>query len=1076
MKRPVLSAVVISFLLVWLQASDAGQMGMGKPRSPAEVSLRAPRLDADFAKLPLQFIPNEGQVAGPAAFYVHGRDKTIYFAAEGLTFVLDEGSGPERWVVKLDFVGANPKAAPASLESSGAVFSYFKGRTGEWRPGLRASSRIIYRDLWPGIDLVYDGTVDRLKSAFVVNPGADPSKIRFAYRGAESVTLTDEGRLAVATPAGGFEDDLPVAWQETEGAKAAVDAAYHLDHEGGGGKGGGGSLSYGFDIGAYDPSLPLVIDPAVLVYCGFIGGAIWDIGNGVAVDASGCAYVTGTAQSQENTFPVKVGPDLTYNGGTEDIFVAKVSADGSELVYCGYIGGLGYDNGSAIAVDSAGCAYVSGRTTSADFPVTPGSSLVQGGGEDAIVAKVNASGTGLDYVGCIAGSADELAFGIAVDGAGCAYVVGRAINFLPVKIGPDLTRNSSYEAFIAKVNAAGTDLVYCGYIGGNFNEEAYAVAVDAAGNAYVAGRTNSSDFPFKGGPGSTINGDFDGFVAKVKADGTGLDYSGYIGGRYDEDCRGIAVDAAGNAYVTGYTESDETTFRLKVGPDLSWNGGYRDAFVARLNPDGTLGYCGHIGGEDNDSGLGIAVDGAGNAYVIGTTASPETTFPVREGPDVTWNGSADDFVAKVNPAGTGLVYCGYVGGNKSEEPSAGIAVDGEGNAYIAGTTFSRDPSFPVLVGPDLTANGAWPNDEEAFVAKLSAFDIPAASTSSVSPASATAGDPALAVSVGGTDFEPGSVVMWDGSDLPTTFLSDQGLRAEVGADILQIVGIVAVTVRNPNGGVSNAVLFTVNNTPPVLTSLSPASAVIGSSGFNLTLYGTGFVPGAVALWDGQSRTTTCVSGTELQAAIAAEDIEGAGRIPVTVVNPAPGGGSSATVDFSVVTFSVDASPVSVTVTAGSSAVYAVGVTPQFGSFDSTVSLSCTGLPRGCTYLFSPASVTPGANQASTVLTLKTTARKDSGGGAALAASALIPPVMGLFILAFAVGWLCYFLGRIHAKPFKRWATAVILIGVTILIAGCSAGGGNPPLADGTPAGTFQITVQAASGSLVMTTPVTLVVR
>jgi hypothetical protein len=242
------------------------------------------------------------------------------------------------------------------------------------------------------------------------------------------------------------------------------------------------------------------------------------------------------------------------------------------------------------------------------------------------------------------------------------------------------------------------------------------------------------------------------------------------------------------------------------------------------------------------------------------------------------------------------------------------------------------------------------------------------------------------------------------------------------------------------------------------------------------LNGARFAPGCLVRWDGQDRETTYASATELRTTIVSEDIDTAGWFPLTVVNPVPGGGSSASVDFAVVTFSVDASPESVTVTAGSSAVYTVRVTPQFGSFDSAVSFSCTWFPRGCAGTFSPTSVTPGTSQVLTTLTLKTTAREDAGGGAALAASAQIPPALGLFILASAFGCFCCFLGRIHAKSFKRWATAVILIGVMILIAGCSAGGGDPPPADGTPAGTFQITVQAVSGSLVMTTPVTLVVR
>lgn len=1060
MKKPVLLAAVLAVLFACLQASSAGQTCLTRPQPPAGASPRPTVLDAGFGKMPLQFVPNEGQVDGPAAFYLQGRDKTIYFAANGLTFVLNEGNAAERWVVKLDFLGADPRAVPVSLERSGAVFSYFNGRAEDWHPGLQASSRIIYRDLWPSIDLVCEGTMDRLKSSFVVRPGADPATIRFAYRGAESVTLTPRGRLAVATPAGGFEDEAPQAWQESAGGRTGVAAAYRLGAE------------VGFEVGAYDPRLPLVIDPTILVYCGFIGGATWDEGNGVAVDGLGYAYVTGNAQSQENTFPVKVGPDLTFNGWPQDIFVAKVSADGSELVYCGFIGGLGLDNSSGIAVDGAGCAYIAGRTLSANFPYTPGSVLVPTGTEDAVVAKVNASGTALEYVGCIGGASEDKAVAIAVDGAGCAYVVGWTYGLMPSKVGPDLTANGSEDAFIAKVNAVGTDLVYCGYIGGYNNEEAYAVAVDAAGNAYVAGRGASPDFPFKGGPGLTTYGWLDAFVAKVKADGTGLDYAGYIGGRWDDVCRGIALDAAGNAYVAGITGSDETTFMLKAGPDLSWNGGSSDAFVAKVNPDGSLAYSGYIGGEDNDGGLGIALDAAGNAYVTGGTGSPESTFPVREGSDMTYNGSGDAFIAKVNPAGTGLVYCGYLGGDR-DEAGWGIAIDGATNAYIVGTTFSRDPSFPVLVGPDLTANGAYPNDEEAFVAKLSAFGIPAPSLSSISPAGATAGDPALAVSIGGTGFESGAVVMWDGLDLATTFLSDHELSAEVGADLLLTDGIVSVAVRNPNGGVSNTVVFTVNNPAPALTSLSPVQAKVGGPRFVLTLTGTRFAPGCWVRWDGQDRVTTYVSPAELQITVEAADIDAAGRYPVTVVNPGPGGGSTAPLEFAVVTFSLDATPASVTVTAGESATYTIRVTPQFGPFDSAVTLYCSSLPRACSYTLSPMSVTPGGSQTSSTLTMKTTASNSVAGGASMAASAQVPPAVGLFILALGAIWPWLFRAPALHKSGRRWAVAMVMIGLAVLIAGCSAG--DLPRV-GTPAGTYQVTLTGASGDIIMTAPIILVVR
>ena len=384
--------------------------------------------------------------------------------------------------------------------------------------------------------------------------------------------------------------------------------------------------------------------------------------------------MTGAADSTEQTFPVTVGPDLTFNGSIydSDAFVAKVSASGRSLMYCGYIGGSGDDAGSGIAVDGAGNAYVIGRTWSTEqtFPVTVGPDLTFNGGyRDAFVAKVNASGTGLVYCGYLGGSGDEFSEDIAVDGAGHAYVTGRTDSTeqtFPVTVGPDLTFNGGYrDAFVAKVNKSGTGLAYCGYIGGSDDDWALGIAVDRVGHAYVTGRTGSTEqtFPVTVGPDLTYNGGVtDAFMAKVNASGAGFVYCGYIGGSSDDHGCGITVDAAGNAFVTGYTGSSEQTFPVKVGPLLTCNGVYGDAFVAKVDSTGTgLEYCGYIGGNNGAWAWGIAVDGVGCAYVTGQTSSTEQTFPVVEGPDLTYNGNGDAFVAKVVASGTGLAYCGYIG-------------------------------------------------------------------------------------------------------------------------------------------------------------------------------------------------------------------------------------------------------------------------------------------------------------------------------------------------------------------------------------------------------------------------------
>jgi len=687
------------------------------------------KLEAGFGKIPLYFVANKGQMDKRVDYYVQGKDKSIYFSPGGVTIVL--ASPAERWVVKLEFVGADRHVRPLGQDETGAVISYFKGNPENWHTGLPTYSRLVYRNLWPGIDLVYSGTVDKLKYEFVVQPGADTSRIKLACRGASKVVLDEGGRLEIRTPLGNLHDDEPVAYQEVDGKRVDIPMDFTLEErsseetapEGPDQEPYSRSCAFSFEVGEYDRSLPLIMDPAVLVYCGYIGGSSQDGGNSIAVDGSGNAYVTGFTGSTSGTFPETVGPDFTHNSG-DDAFVAKINASGTSLVYCGYIGGSGDDVGRGIAVDGSGNAYVTGETqsTQAMFPETVGPDLTHNGGTyDAFVAKVNSSGTSLVYCGYIGGSNNDYGFGIAVGGSGNAYVTGRTYSTettFPETVGPDLTHNGSWDAFIAKVNAAGTGLTYCGYIGGSDWDDGLGIALDESGNAYVAGHTGSTaaTFPEAVGPDLTHNGGtYDAYVAKVNASGTGLVYCGYIGGSETDYGQSIAVAGSGTAYVTGFTRSMEATFPDTVGPDLTHNGG-SDAFVAKVNASGTsLVYCGYIGGSGDDWGYGIALDGSGNAYVIGQTSSTEATFPETGGPDLTYNGGTSDaYVAKVDSSGTGLVSCGYIGGSGGDY-GYGIALDGSGNTYVIGRTSSSEATFPETVGPDLTFNAGM---ADAYVAKI----------------------------------------------------------------------------------------------------------------------------------------------------------------------------------------------------------------------------------------------------------------------------------------------------------------------------------------------------------------------
>ncbi len=701
-------------------------LGAGPGRHPSQIPSQN---DGVSMELPLCFVSNRGQTDPSVAYYLKGSDRTLYFTASGITFALRDVAAPTgspvRWIVKFEFSGADPSASPTGEEPGPAAMSYFIGNPETWITKVETFRKIVYQDLWPGIDLVYSCEGSRLKYSYIVEPGADPSRIRLACKGADVVRRDESGRLICETPMGVVADDPPSVFQIIDNELVEVAASYDLDRPA-----AGGQVSWGFDVGSFDPNWPLIIDPSMLIYCGYIGGEGTDAGHGIAVDRDGHAYIAGYTYSDELSFPVVTGPDLSWNGST-DVFVAKVDPSGSHLVYCGYIGGQEMEGHLAgIAVDAEGCACVVGQTASDEttFPVFKGPDLTHNGGTmDVFVARLNRSGTALEYCGYIGGRRWEEGYDIAVDQCGSIFVVGYTLSdesSFPVTRGPDLTFNGSRDVFIAKVDPSGIALDYCGYIGGTSDDNGLCVSVDGSGRAFVGGSTASCEasFPVRRGPDLTHSGGWDAFVARVHASGKKLDYCGFIGGTgvFESAC-GIAVDHDGGAVVAGGTNSDEGSFPVRAGPDLSYNGGSSDAFIARVHPSGkALDYCGYLGGCLADSAMDAAVDGDGNAYIAGYTDSDEMSFPLSVGPDLTFNGETDVFLARVDSSGSVLDCCGYVGGRDVDYPGA-IAVDLEGGIFLTGYTGSDDRTFPVLVGPDRSFNASGLFD--AFVARIPPLHI-----------------------------------------------------------------------------------------------------------------------------------------------------------------------------------------------------------------------------------------------------------------------------------------------------------------------------------------------------------------
>ncbi|MGA3017202.1 MAG: SBBP repeat-containing protein, partial [Bryobacteraceae bacterium] len=488
-----------------------------------------------------------------------------------------------------------------------------------------------------------------------------------------------------------------------DGRRLLVQSRFRLDANG----------ALCFELGAYDRSLPLVIDP-VLSYSTLLGGSGVNSATAVAVDSSGSAYVAGFTDSYN--FPTQ-SPAQNYNAGSNNAFVAKLNAAGNGLIYATYIGGSGDDRAYGIAVDSSGNAYVTGSTTSLNFPVRYPLQSRLLGAHNAFVVKLSPAGNMMDYSTYLGGSGEDYGYGIAVDGSGNAYVVGDTTSLNFPATGFQKGFHGVQDAFVAKVSADGSRLVYSTYLGGSNTDHGAAIAVDSGGTAYVTGSTYSTDFPTMNPFQPHLAGGEDAFIARLNASGTALLFSTYLGGSngvvsYPETGQGIALDGQGNAYVVGVTSS--VNFPT-LNAEQSSLDGWLDAFVAKVNSSGALIYSTYLGGSGETVGNAIAVDSSGSAYVTGYTYS--TDLPVVAALQSTIGGDCDAFLAKLSPAGNSLTYLSYLGGNGSDNGAA-VALDPTGAVYVAGWTLSTN--FP-LQGPYQSVNAG---NYGAFITKVTFAQLP----------------------------------------------------------------------------------------------------------------------------------------------------------------------------------------------------------------------------------------------------------------------------------------------------------------------------------------------------------------
>ncbi|MCX5888167.1 MAG: SBBP repeat-containing protein [Deltaproteobacteria bacterium] len=836
---PILGPAGIQPLASLPSLTGAG-VPKASPGNPAVAESQKLRAQEFFSKLPLSFIENRGQMDKRVRFYQKSPGQAISFTKDGIFFALLKGEGrPRKDSGEAGVDNRTQKSRqPAQVSliplrmqpgveivplgpQPGKIHYYRGGASPQAQTDIPTYGAVLYRQAYPGIDLKFYGADRTLEYDIIVQPGADPSQVRFGYHGIKSLKLSPEGDLLIHLPQGGhLVQKHPVIYQEIAGHRVAREGRFQVHRN-------GARAEYGIQVASYDRHYPVIIDP-VLSYSTYLGGSGTDAGNAIAVDQAGNMYVTGYTTS--GNFPL-LNP-AQQRKLDDDVFVTKFDGNGS-LAYSTYLSGNEDDVGHAIAVDGSGNAYVTGTTKSWDFYVSSNAFQTSFmGGSDAFVVKLDPNGQ-IAWSSFLGGLGDEEGLSIAVDVYGKPYVTGytKSSNFPTAGSPFQSFKAGNADVFITKFKADGTGLEYSTYLGGGQTDTGYCIALNAAGEAYVGGYTTSNNFPplysvQQMYTGWETNGRL-GFVTRLNAQGSALVYSTYLGGNGDNRVNGIAVDANDDAYVTGYTSS--SAFPTQ-NPLQSQNGGYYDAFVAKIHfvsplfaplldlvnvSPLTLSYSTYLGGGGNDYGNAIAVDTAGNAYITGSTFS--ANFPLNDPIQSGLSGSSDAFVAKINPDGSALQYSTYLGGSNADV-GQGIAVSPDGNdVYVTGST-SSSVNFPLAKATFPTYGGG---SSDAFLARLS-------TRNNVITASATGN---------GTISPSGEVPVNYGADQNFTIKPDDGYHvADVLVDGSSVGAVTSYLFTKVTSGHTISATFAIDTF--TITANAGDGGAISPSGTVSAAYGS----------------------------------------------------------------------------------------------------------------------------------------------------------------------------------------------------------------------------------------------
>ena len=827
-------------LLLALTSSLVWAVSAQELASPVQPEMQSTQVEAALRSSPMMFIENVGQFPDAVRFQVRGGRNIVWLSEDAvwLTVLGPPGDEPEQQGppstpqpsqvlhldsprigtnVKLTFVGAHPHPRIEPFDRLETHISYFIGSDPtRWHADVPAWGGVRYLDLYPGVDLEMIARDGQGVWRVVARDGASLEMIQLQVDGADALALDGSDRLLIRSTEGAVygppvvlirdrrsarpriegqvvkfaltigSDDKPTrqedgllalgsleapqtclvesahpyansfdfTWTVTNPqvnmsysrvhfsrleTEAGYDKVYVMDNYGSVVQ----TISGSYPTGLWSDPVPgrvvkvrLTSDGSVtgwgfcvdtitsvatgeLAYSTFLGGSGFDAGNAIAAGSGGIAYIAGETTS--TNFPTTPGSFDVSSNGSRDVFVTKLLSAGNGLAFSTFIGGAGDDRATDIAVDATGAAYLIGESTSSNFPTTPSTfDSTYNGNRDVVAVKLGAAGNALLYSTYIGGGSKDQGFGLALDGAGNAYLTGytESSNF-PVTAGALRTSyGGSGDGFVVKLAPTSTGVQYSTYLGSPGWDVANDVAVDLYGSAYVVGLTQSGAFPTTPGAfDTTFAGVQDAFVVKLNASGSSLIYSGLLGGNFDDQAQAVAVDVFGAAYVAGQTGSAD--FTTTAGAFDRTRGGNWDGFVAKVSPDGSrLIYSTYLGGSSNDCETPgvereckIAADASGVAYVAGRTFSID--FPTTaNGFDLSHNGNEDGFMVKVSPDGSSLVYSSFFGGSNNDQTLA-VAVDTAGAAYTAGRTDSSN--FPTSPGAyDTTYNSG----TDAFVIKL----------------------------------------------------------------------------------------------------------------------------------------------------------------------------------------------------------------------------------------------------------------------------------------------------------------------------------------------------------------------